>query len=96
MGTRPRQKYIGSCHCGTVRFEIETDFPEFTMCDCSICSWKNTLMVKAHESQFKLFAGEASLTEYRFHTKIARHFFCNGHTALAEFESYLMSGNSRP
>lgn len=34
-------------------------------------------MVKVHESKFKLLAGEASLTEYQFHTKTARHFFCN-------------------
>jgi hypothetical protein len=76
MGTRPRQKYLGSCHCGAVRFEIETDFPELTMCDCSICRRKNALMVKVHESQFALLAGENSLTEYQFHTRIARHYFC--------------------
>jgi len=50
------QKYLGSCHCGAVRFEIETDFPELTMCDCSICKRKNALMVKVHESQFRLLA----------------------------------------
>ena len=33
-------------------------------------------MVKVHESQFRLLAGEESLTEYRFHTMTARHFFC--------------------
>jgi hypothetical protein len=76
MGSRPLQKYEGSCHCGAVRFEVETDFPELTMCDCSICRKKNALMVKVHESQFKLLAGEESLTEYQFHTKTARHFFC--------------------
>ena len=46
MGFRPMQKYQGSCHRGAVRFEIETDFPELTMCDCSICRRKNALMVK--------------------------------------------------
>lgn len=76
MGTRPQQKYLGSCHCGAVRFEIETDFPELTMCDCSICQRRNALMVKVHESRFRLLAGEDSLTEYRFHTNTARHFFC--------------------
>lgn len=76
MGSRPLQKYEGSCHCGAVRFEIETDFPELTMCDCSICRRKNALMVKVHESKFRLLAGEESLTEYQFHTKTARHFFC--------------------
>jgi hypothetical protein len=45
------QKYEGSCHCGAVRFEIETDFPELTMCDCSICRRKNALMVKVSRKQ---------------------------------------------
>lgn len=75
-GHRPLQKYLGSCHCGTVRFQIETDFPELTMCDCSICRRKNALMVKVHQDQFRLLAGEDSLTEYQFHTQTARHFFC--------------------
>ena len=71
------RKYHGSCHCGAVRFEIETDLPELTMCDCSICKRKNALMVKVHESQFRLLSGEESLSEYQFHTKTARHYFCN-------------------
>ena len=70
------QKYRGSCHCQAVRFEIETDFPELTTCDCSICRRKNALMVKVHESKFTLLAGEDALTEYQFHTRTARHFFC--------------------
>lgn len=76
MGSRPMRKFEGSCHCGAVRFEIESDFPELTRCDCSICRHKNALMVKVHESRFKLLSGEASLTEYSFHTMTARHFFC--------------------
>ncbi len=71
IGTWP-----GSCHCGQVRFEIDTDFPELTTCDCSICSRKNALMVRVHESSFRLLHGEPMLTEYRFHTGTARHYFC--------------------
>lgn len=70
------QTYRGSCHCGAVAFEITTDFPELTTCDCSICRKKNALMVKVHESQFKLIQGEDALTEYQFHSHTARHFFC--------------------
>ena len=73
---RQMQTLRGACHCGAILFEIETDFPELTKCDCSICKKKNALMVKVHESKFKLLAGEESLTEYQFHTKTARHFFC--------------------
>lgn len=76
MGARTSQKYLGSCHCGAVRFEIETDFPELTQCDCSICRRKNALMVKVHESKFTLLAGTQALTEYQFHSRTARHFFC--------------------
>lgn len=76
MGSRTLQRYRGACHCGEVQFEIETDFPELTVCDCSICRKKNALMVKVHQSQFKLLAGEDALTEYQFHTRTARHFFC--------------------
>ncbi|HTH27082.1 MAG TPA: GFA family protein [Sphingobium sp.] len=59
-----------------MQFEIETDFPELTTCDCSICHRKNALMVKVHESKFMLLSGTDCLTEYRFHTGTARHYFC--------------------
>ncbi len=77
VSSRPLQKALGSCHCGAVRFEIETDFPELTMCDCSICKRRNALMVKVPESAFRLLAGADSLTEYTFHTHTARHYFCS-------------------
>jgi len=74
--SRAPATYQGSCHCGAVRFAIVTDFPELTTCDCSICRRRNALMVKVHERDFTLLAGSDSLTEYRFHTRTARHFFC--------------------
>jgi len=74
--TRPMRRYEGSCHCGAVRFAIETDLPELTTCDCSICRRKNAVMVKVHETRFELLAGEDNLGEYQFHTHTARHFFC--------------------
>ena len=73
---RPRREFTGSCHCGAVRFRITSDFPELTTCDCSICRRRNALMVKVHESDFALLAGQDALREYRFHTRTARHFFC--------------------
>ena len=76
MGHRPNQRYEGRCHCGAVRFEIETDIPELTMCDCSMCRRRNAVMVKVHESRFTLLAGAEALAEYQFHTRTARHYFC--------------------
>ena len=74
--TRPLQTLRGSCHCGAIAFEIETDFPELTTCNCSICRRKNALMVKVHESRFRLLRGEGALRLYQFHTMTARHYFC--------------------
>jgi len=71
------RSYEGSCHCGKVQFRIETDFPELTTCDCSICSRKNAVMVKVHESNFELITGSEFLSEYQFHTMTATHYFCN-------------------
>jgi hypothetical protein len=59
-----------------VQFEIETDSPELTPCDCSICRRKNALMVKVHERSFRLLAGEDALVTYPFHRRTAQHYFC--------------------
>lgn len=77
MSNRPRTTHTGGCHCGAVSFEIVTDFPELTTCDCSICRRKNALMVKVHESDFRLTSGENALTAYQFHTCTATHYFCS-------------------
>ncbi|MBD9535087.1 GFA family protein [Stenotrophomonas sp. STM01] len=76
MPHRPLQTYRGSCHCGAVSFRIQTDFPELTTCDCSICRRRNALMVKVHESAFELLSGQEQLVEYQFHTRTAHHYFC--------------------
>ncbi|HET7844814.1 MAG TPA: GFA family protein [Xanthomonadales bacterium] len=66
----------GSCHCGAIRFEIDSDFPELTTCDCSMCRRRGAVMVKVHESAFRLLAGAESLVPYQFHTHTAKHWFC--------------------
>jgi len=34
-------------------------------------------MVKVHESNLTIISGESALTEYRWNTRIARHYFCS-------------------
>jgi len=68
--------FQGACHCQAVQFEIDTDFSELTTCDCSICSQKNALMIKVHESEMRILTGQASLSTYQFHTHTATHYFC--------------------
>ena len=74
--TGERAEFEGACHCGAVKFAITSEFEELTTCDCSICAKKNALMVRVHEDDFRLMAGEDALSEYNFHTGVARHFFC--------------------
>lgn len=76
LPNRAMRTYRGSCHCGAVGFEIDTDFPELTTCDCSICRRRNALMVKVPETAFRLLRGEDRLTLYQFHTHVAKHYFC--------------------
>lgn len=76
MGARSLQWYEGACHCGAVRFAIETDVPELTTCDCSLCRRRNVRMVKVHESRFRLHSDPAALGHYQFHTRTAHHYFC--------------------
>jgi hypothetical protein len=70
-------RYTGSCHCGAIRFEIDTAITDLYTCDCSLCSKKNALMTSVHESQFKLLAGEDKLSLYQWNTRVARHYFCS-------------------
>src|SRR5678816_962158 len=69
--------YSGSCHCGAVRFEAELDFSQDSYrCNCSICRRTRFWPAVATPEHFRLLAGEAELTEYRFNTRKNLHYFC--------------------
>ena len=67
----------GGCHCGRVKFEI--GIPEKIVvhrCNCSICQKSGYLHLIVTADRFKLLRGKENLTDYRFHTGVARHLFC--------------------
>lgn len=66
----------GGCHCGKVRFEIETDPSYVSECNCSICTKKGILHHRVPKEKFRLLSGEPELETYRFNTMAARHYFC--------------------
>lgn len=68
--------YHGSCHCGRVRFEIETDMQAVSQCNCSICRKKGTINHRVRPEHFRLLSGEEALTLYQFNTMTAKHYFC--------------------
>lgn len=70
-------KYKGSCHCGTVTFEVEApDHIEVIDCNCSICTKAGYLHLIIPGDDFTLLTGEDNLTHYSFNTGTARHSFC--------------------
>ncbi|MFP2926100.1 GFA family protein [Pyxidicoccus sp. 3LG] len=60
------KKYVGGCHCGTVRFEAELDLSTpVNRCNCTICSKVGGSTMNIKPNAFRLLAGAQSLGEYR-------------------------------
>ena len=69
-------KYTGSCHCGSIKFEIDSDLEKIVQCNCSMCIKRNAKMIMIPKENFKLLEGSENLSLYQFNTEIAKHFFC--------------------
>ena len=75
----------GGCHCGQIRFEVEAPARvDATECNCSICSKCGYLHLFVAREDFKLLQGDDEITEYRFNTGAARHYFCR-HCGVKSF-----------
>lgn len=69
--------YSGSCHCGSVTFEVEApERLEIENCNCSICSMSGFLHLIVVSDNFRLLSGKDTLHTYTFNTGVARHTFC--------------------
>ena len=68
--------YVGSCHCGAVRYEVETDLARVISCNCSMCARTGWLLTFVPAAKFKLLSGDTALTDYRFHSEKIAHLFC--------------------
>ncbi|MDO1742084.1 GFA family protein [Escherichia coli] len=67
------------CHCGAVKFTVElTDgLNTARRCSCSFCRMRGAVVVSAPLTGIKVTHGADTLTDYRFNTGTARHFFCS-------------------
>ncbi len=75
----PEQTIVhrGGCHCGAVRFEIETaPTVEVSRCNCSICTMTGFAHLIVPAARFRLLRGDDALSLYQFNTRTARHLFC--------------------
>lgn len=68
--------YIGSCHCGGIRFEVEGDIDSGLACNCSICSRRGSLLWFVPRSNLKLTTPESAASTYMFNKHAIKHRFC--------------------
>lgn len=68
--------YTGSCHCGTVTYEVTGEFAEAMRCNCSHCKRKGWLLAFVPVEQFSMKTGEDNLTMYHFNKHHIDHNFC--------------------
>ena len=74
-----KKHYTGSCHCGCVRFEFDSEpITQGCRCNCSICRRKNAVMSNDyfHPKNFQLLSGKDKLTKYQFGDRDVNHYFC--------------------
>ena len=83
-GVMERKTYLGSCHCGRIRFEVTSEMARASQCNCSICTKKAYLHHMVAPDDFRLLSGADDLATYQFGTKTARHHFCK-HCGVAAF-----------
>ncbi|MEB0134747.1 GFA family protein [Actimicrobium sp. CCC2.4] len=69
----------GSCHCGTVKFQVRlTDgLNTARRCNCSYCRMRGAIAVSAALKDIEFITGEETLTLYQFNTMQAKHYFCS-------------------
>lgn len=73
-------KYIGSCLCGEVTFEVEGDFQNFYLCHCEYCR-KDTGSAHAANlfsstAKLRWVSGEKKVKTYRFKSTNHIKSFC--------------------
>lgn len=89
--TSSLETYVGSCHCGVVRFSVRAPAEiEVERCNCSICHKSGYLHLIVPGSRFELLAGKSELNTYRFNSGVAEHYFCK-HCGVKPF--YLPRSN---
>ena len=68
-----------NCHFGGV--EIEVSLPNglknLIRCNCSFCKRHSSVMAIINSKDLKVTKGKELLKAYKFHTKVAEHYFCS-------------------
>jgi len=69
-------KYEGSCHCGKVAFEVDSDFDTGLDCNCSLCRRRGGLLAFVPLEKFTLTTPRENVATYTFNRHVIEHHFC--------------------
>ena len=75
-GVRDMPTYIGSCHCGQVRFEVDAEIDHLRSCDCSVCSKRGALNFRVAKGSLRLLTPRENLSLYQWGSRTAEDYFC--------------------
>ena len=67
--------YKGSCHCGSVAYEVEGDLTGVMECNCSICTRKAAKMWFVPRDKLRLTKPDPTKV-YQFNEHVISHRFC--------------------
>ena len=69
-------RYKGSCHCGSIAFEVDGEIANGLACNCSICQRKGSLLWFVPRTSLALSTPEENSRVYRFNKHLLKHRFC--------------------
>ncbi len=67
---------LGSCACGSTRFEVTAAPAELTRCTCSFCTKRGALWAYYAPDQFRLLTSRDEVATYNRRNPLNRHHFC--------------------
>lgn len=68
--------HAGSCHCGKVAFEVEGEFPNAMVCNCSYCRRAGHMLAFTTPDKFRLKTAAKDVSVYLFNKQVINHYFC--------------------
>lgn len=74
-----KQLHKGSCHCGSVEFEVHlpNGLVDPRRCDCSMCRRRGAIVASISLDGIRIVKGQDALSLYQFNTYTAKHYFCS-------------------
>jgi hypothetical protein len=66
----------GSCQCGAVAYEVDSDLDGLIECNCSHCYRKGLVLAFVAPDAFRLKSGAGVLSKHTFNTHKIEHVFC--------------------